>query len=349
MKVFLTLSVAFLAKAGCAEPLHNLGGVQLLPLTTYNQLTPYHNQGLYAYQPGYLPVMTQVYDFDGRRSYPNQLQKRDAETDSAFTYSVMAHHPSDDGMEDNRYNVFRMDNQMNRLNMNQRYRMNNKNQMHDRMQYRMDTNQMNRLNVDTQERMTNMNLNDQMDQRMNGQRMQSYRMNQMNRPNHMFEQRINAFNQNQQRTRINSLNPMDEQRMQYRMDTNQMTQMNRNPMTQMNQRNQMNQMNQVNQMTQLNQRNQLNQLDNRRFKRDADSDVVSYHRMMTETPFQKSEAEVYYEDTDLQPIQVVQGTYTHGYTVPSVALQGPFNPGYALYTAPHLMRPSFSPVYMTSY
>merc|ERR1711936_473657 len=174
--------------------------------------------------------------------------------------------------------------------------------------------------------MTNMNLNDQMDQRMNGQRMQSYRMNQMNRPN-----------------------PMYEQRMQYRMDTNQMTQMNRNPMTQMNQRNQMNQMNQVNRMTQMNQRNHLNQLDNRRFKRDADSDVVSYHRMMTETPFQKSEAEVYYEDTDPQPIQVVQGTYTHGYTVPSVALQGPFNPGYALYTAPHLMRPSFSPVYMTSY
>merc|ERR1711990_1073609 len=291
---------------------------QLLPLTTYNQLTPYHNQGFYAYQPGYLPFETQVYDFDGRRSYPNQLQKRDAETDSAFTYSVMAHHPSDDGMEDNRYNVFRMDNQMNRLNMNQRYRMNNKNQMHDRMQYRMDTNQMNRLNVDTQERMTNMNLHDQMDHRMNGQRMQSYRMNQINRPNHMFEQRMNAFNHNQQRTRINSFNPMDEQRMQYRMDTNQMTQMNRN------------------QMTQMNQMNQLNQLDNRRFRRDADSDVVSYHRMMTETPFQKSEAEVYYEDTEPQPLQVVQG-----YTVPSVAFQGPFNQGYALY--------SFSPVYMTSY
>merc|ERR1719187_3073335 len=164
-----------------------------------------------------------------------------------------------------------------------------------------------------------MNLNDQMDHRMNGQQMQSYRMNQMNRPNHMFEQRMNAFNQNQQRTRINSFNPMDEQRMQYRMDTNQMTQMNRNPMTQTNQRNQRNQ------MTQMNQMNQLNQLDNRRFKRDADSNVVSYHRMMTETPFQKSEAEVYYEDTEPQPIQVVQGTYTHGYTVPSVAYQGPFN------------------------
>merc|ERR1712237_62692 len=104
------------------------------------------------------------------------------------------------------------------------------------------------------------------------------------------------------------------------MDTNQMTQMNRNPMTQMNQ------MNQRNQMTQM---NQMNQLDNRRFKRDADSDVVSYHRMMTETPFQKSEAEVYYGDTEPQPIQVVQGKYTHGYTVPSVAFQGPFNEGYA--------------------
>merc|ERR1719228_1734933 len=103
-----------------------------------------------------------------------------------------------------------------------------------------------------------------------------------------------------------------------------MTQMNRNPMTQMNLRNQMNQ------MTQMNQRNQLNQLDNRRFKRDADSDVVSYHRMMTETPFQKSEAEVYYEDTEPQPIQVVQGTYTHGYTVPSVAFQGTYAHGYTV-------------------
>merc|ERR1711974_572892 len=143
---------------------------------------------------------------------------------------------------------------------------------------------------------------------------------------------------------INSFNPMDEQRMGYRMDTNQMTQMNRNPMTQMNQRNQMTQMNQINQMTQMNQMNQLNQLDNRRFKRDADSDVVSYHRMMTETPFQKSEAEVYYEDTEQQPIQVVQG-----YTVPSIAFRGPFNQRYAVYTAPHLMRASFSPVYMTSF
>merc|ERR1712110_959489 len=77
-----------------------------------------------------------------------------------------------------------------------------------------------------------------------------------NRPNNMFD--MDAFNQNQQRT--NSFNQIDGQRMQYRMDTNQ-----RNPMTQ---------------MTQLNQRNQFY---NRRFKRYAESDFVSY-RTMTETP-----------------------------------------------------------------
>merc|ERR1712110_147725 len=229
---------------------------------------------------------------DGRRSYPiqmmrdNRFGKREAETDSAFTYSVMAHHPSDDGMEDNRYNVFRMDtNQMNGLNMNQRYRMNNMNQM-DRpnQEQRMNNMMMNdpRMN------------NDQMDRRMNGQRMQSYRMNQrqlnqMNRPNNMFD--MDAFNQNQQRT--NSFNQIDGQRMQYRMDTNQ-----RNPMTQLNQRNQMNQM--KNQMTQM---NQLNQFDNRRFKRDAESDFVSY-RTMTETPTQRSHTEVH-RYTEPQHIQLV--------------------------------------------
>merc|ERR1712110_276663 len=127
--------------------------------------------------------------------------------------------------------------------------------------------------------------------------------NQMNRPNNMFD--MVAFNQNQQRT--NSFNQIDGQRMQYRMDTNQ-----RNPMTQ---------------MTQLNQRNQF---DNRRFKRDAESDFVSY-RTMTETPTQRSHTEVH-RYTEPQHIQLVQGSYTHGYTVPT--FQGPFNQGFPLFTAP---------------
>merc|ERR1719361_3243753 len=102
-------------------------------------------------------------------------------------------------------------------------------------------------------------------------------------------------------------------------------------MTQLNQRNQMNQM--KNQMTQM---NQLNQFDNRRFKRDAESDFVSY-RTMTETPTQRSHTEVH-RYTEPQPIQLVQGSYTQGYT-----FQGPFNQGFPLFTAPRLMRP----VYMT--
>merc|ERR1712110_524463 len=107
-----------------------------------------------------------------------------------------------------------------------------------------------------------------------------------NRPNNMFD--MDAFNQNQQRT--NSFNQIDGQRMQYRMDTNQ-----RNPMTQMTQ---------LNQMTQM---NQLNQFDNRRFKRDAESDFVSY-RTMTETPTQRSHTEVH-RYTEPQHIQLVQGSY----------------------------------------
>merc|ERR1719328_472606 len=127
--------------------------------------------------------------------------------------------------------------------ISQQYRMNNMNQpmgqrYHQMDQYRFDTNQMNDQQKRMEMMMMNEQMNGQMDQRMNGR--QSY---QMNRPNRMFDQRINSVNQ------------MDgQQRMQYRMDSNQMNQMN-----------------------------QLNQLDNRRFKRGADSDFVA-HRTMTQTP-----------------------------------------------------------------
>merc|ERR1719312_445910 len=186
-----------------------------------------------------------------------------------------------------------MNNQMNRP-ISQKYRMNNMNQpmgqrYHQMDQYRFDTNQMN----DQQKRMEmmmmmNEQMNGQMDQRMSGR--QSY---QMNRPNRMFDQRINSVNQ------------MDgQQRMQYRMDSNQMNQMN-----------------------------QLNQLDNRRFKRGADSDFVSY-RTMPQTPFQRSHSEVVMQT---EPIQLVQGSYTQGYSFPTV-FQGPVNQGYSMY-APLLRRP----------
>merc|ERR1712168_1559560 len=231
MKVLSTLSAVFMAKAGLAEPQIYEAGV--LPMTGFNQLSTY-TVSTPAYQPiltsdyGYQPVMTQVYDFDGRKSYPIQMRvvKREAEREPTFTYSIMAHHPSDAGLDQNRYDVFRMNNQMNRP-ISQQYRMNNKNQpmgqqYHQMDQYRFDTNQMNDQQKRMEMMMMNEQMNGQMDQRMNGR--QSY---QMNRPNRMFDQRINSVNQ------------MDgQQRMQYRMDSNQMNQMN-----------------------------QLNQLDNRRFKR----------------------------------------------------------------------------------
>merc|ERR550517_2476307 len=123
----------------------------------------------------------------------------------------------------------------------------------------------------------------------------------MNRPNRMFDQSINAVNQ------------MDrQQRLQYHMDNNQV--------------NQMTQMNQLNQMNQMTQRNQLSQVDNRRFKRGADSDFVAY-RTMTATPFQRSHSEVVM-NTDPQPIQLIQGSYTQGYSFPTL-IQGPVNQGYS--------------------
>merc|ERR550517_1691830 len=117
----------------------------------------------------------------------------------------------------------------------------------------------------------------------------------MNRPNRMFDQSINAVNQ------------MDgQQRLQYRMDNNQV--------------------NQMTQMNQLNQMNQMNQVDNRRFKRGADSDFVAY-RTMTATPFQRSHSEVVM-NTDPRPIQLIQGSYTQGYSFP-ILIQGPVNQGYS--------------------
>merc|ERR1719391_1073937 len=160
-------------------------------------------------------------------------------------------------------------------------------------------NQMDQYRFDTNQ----INMNDQQQgirMMMNEQRMKNGQMDQrqsyqMNRPNRMFDQRMNSVNQ------------MDGQRMQYRMDPNQMNRMN-----------------------QMSQMNQLNRLDNRRFKRDAESDFVAY-RTMTETPFQRSHSEVVME-TDPQPIQLVQGSYSQGYS---------------MYTTAPLMRTMVTPVYMT--
>merc|ERR1712193_518294 len=68
-------------------------------------------------------------------------------------------------------------------------------------------------------------------------------------------------------------------------------------------------------MDNMNMGNQMN-----RFKREADSDVVRYSTM-TETPFQRSQTSVYYDDS--QPRIVMQASrpmyLTNAYSMPYVA------------------------------
>merc|ERR1719323_244814 len=55
-----------------------------------------------------------------------------------------------------------------------------------------------------------------------------------------------------------------------------------------------------------------------RMKREADSDVVRYSTM-TETPFQRSQTSVYYEDSPKILMQIPRPMYlTNGYTMPYV-------------------------------
>merc|ERR1712240_731180 len=66
-------------------------------------------------------------------------------------------------------------------------------------------------------------------------------------------------------------------------------------------------------MNRMNMGHQMN-----RFKREADSDVVRYSTM-TETPFQRSQTSVYYEDSPKILMQTPRPVYlTNGYTMPYV-------------------------------
>merc|ERR1719312_1329509 len=87
---------------------------------------------------------------------------------------------------------------------------------------------------------------------------------------------------------------MDSGRMQtYRMDN--MFQ-DRDRMDRMDFRGRQNDM--MNRLNGHRSRNQMNRFN----KRDADSDVISYRTMMTETPFERSRTEVFqYEDDNMMP------------------------------------------------
>merc|ERR1719300_432415 len=105
---------------------------------------------------------------------------------------------------------------------------------------------------------------------------------------------------------MNNMN-MDNMNMD-RMDNGRMNNMDRMNMDNLNMMN-MDDMN----MNRMNIGHQMN-----RFKREADSDVVRYSTM-TETPFQRSQTSVYYEDSPKILMQTPRPMYlTNGYTMPYV-------------------------------
>merc|ERR1719308_629389 len=144
----------------------------------------------------------------------------------------------------------------------------------------MNMDNMNMMNMDNMD-MDNMNMMN-MDN-MNMDRMDNAMMNNMDRINNG---RMKMDNMNMGRTNLNMMN-MDKMT-NGRMD--------------------MDNMNRMNMGQQMN-----------RFKRQADSDVVRYSTM-TETPFQRSQTSVYYEDSPKILLQTSRPMYlTNGYTMPYVS------------------------------
>merc|ERR1719394_1764558 len=140
--------------------------------------------------------------------------------------------------------------------------------------------------------MDNMNMDN-----MNMDRMDNGRMNMDN---------MNMDNMNMDRMdngRMNNMDRINNGRMN--MDNMNMGRTNMDNLNMMN----MDNMN----MNRMNMGHQMN-----RFKREADSDVVRYSTM-TETPFQRSQTSVYYEDSPKILMQSSRPMYlTNGYTMPYV-------------------------------
>merc|ERR1719495_239733 len=141
-----------------------------------------------------------------------------------------------------------------------------------------------------------------MDGRMqHGYQMDNMNMNNMNMDNMIMDRidngRMNMDNMNMGRTNMNMMN-MDRMT-NGRMDMDNMN-IDMGNMGNMN-------------MNRMNMGHQMN-----RFKREADSDVVRYSTM-TETPFQRSQTSVYYEDSPKILMQTSRPMYlTNGYTMPYV-------------------------------
>merc|ERR1719259_451958 len=126
--------------------------------------------------------------------------------------------------------------------------------------------------------------------------------------NNMNMNNMNMDNMNMDRMDNGRMNNMDNMNMD-RMDNGRMNNMDRINNGRMN----MDRMTNMDNMNRMNMGHQMN-----RFKREADSDVVRYSTM-TETPFQRSQTSVYYEDSPKILMQTPRPVYlTNGYTMPYV-------------------------------
>lgn len=335
MKVFLTIAAAFLAKEASAEAHYGLP-----------HLLPSYGYGYY----GYGPVVRPYGGFFGRRSHPAVLPlrpigKREAEpeTDSAFTYTVMAHHPKDQEMTNNRYTLLsRMDSHR-RMQQRQRQQQQlmDESNMDRHMQYRiMDQDQMmqqQRMGLNQQQQIVNMldNRRDDLQQRRRLQYSMDNNQMMMHRDNVPDMSDMRVMGMQQQQTNLN------------RLDMN-------NQVMGMNNRQQMQQYrldNDLNQMQRMDMRleNNLDNLENnmmrmrmmtkREAEGEADGEAGYGYQTYSETPFHKSFAGAYYTP-DISPIHPVPAVPAV-HPVPAVpavhpvpAVPAVFNRGYSMYSAP---------------
>merc|ERR1711973_786064 len=197
---------------------------------------------------------------------------------------------SNDGMVDNRYNAFRMDDRMVKgLTSRMDTKMMSPSLMQDRQRQMMDGRMQHGYQLDNMNNMDRMNMGN----------MNNMNMDNMNMMDRMNMDRMNMDNMNMGRT---NLNMMSMDRMS-NMDNMNMGRTNLNMMN-------MDRM--TNGRMDMDRKNIGHQMN--RFKREADSDVVRYSTM-TETPFQRSQTSVYYEDSPKILMQTPRPMYlTNGYT-----------------------------------
>jgi len=329
MKVFLTIAAAFLAKEASAEAHYGLP-----------HLVPSYRYGY----SGYGPVVPQVHGgFFGRRSHPvlrpvlpfHPIGKREAEpeTDSAFTYTVMAHHPKDQEMTNNRYTLLsRMDSHR-RMQQRQRQQQqlmdeSNMQQMDRHMQYRiMDQDQMmqqqqqQRMGLNQQQQIVNNmldNRRDDLDQR----RMLQYSMDNnqmmMHRDN-VHDMRVMGMQQQQQGLQTN-LNRLDMNNQVMRMNNRQQMQQYRLD----------NDLNQMQRMDMRLDNNMMRMMTKREAEGEADGEAGYGYQTYSETPFHKTFAGAYYtpDISPIHPIPAVPAVH------PVPAVPAVFNRGYSMYSAP---------------